>query len=98
MKKFKAIFVGSRGIGKTSLLLTYYEKKLPGEYIPTKNFQTELIHFMILILQKYEIENKEFEIEFWGQEYLIMINLLPLIYIGRDVIAICFAVDNPYSF
>ncbi|KAJ5076574.1 small gtpase rac1 [Anaeramoeba ignava] len=89
MQKYNVSFVGYDLVGKTTLLLTYKEKKLPDGTNPfyDSNFT-----------KKYEIENKEFEIEFWDTRIPDYDKLTPLIYIGRDVIAICFAVDNPYSF
>ncbi|KAJ5076581.1 ras-like gtp-binding protein rho [Anaeramoeba ignava] len=90
-KKKGSIFVGSRVVGKTSLLLTYYEKKLPEKYIPIifDNFQKTF---------KIE-ENKEIEISFWDSERPEdRDRLFPLIYPETDLIAICFSIIDSNSF
>ncbi|KAJ5076582.1 rho gtpase [Anaeramoeba ignava] len=91
MEKYKVIFIGDGAIGKTSLLLTYDLKYLPEEYIPTiydnfsKNFKIE--------------ENKEIEIVFWDTERRDYDDrLFPLYYPETDLIVICFAIDDYYSF
>ncbi|KAJ5076568.1 ras-related c3 botulinum toxin substrate 1 [Anaeramoeba ignava] len=88
MNKYNITFIGNCEIGKTSLLMTYNDKKIPEKYIPslsepfTKNFK---------------IENKEFEIQFWDSGNTSDIDRIRYICINQSqLIAICFAIDNLY--
>ncbi|KAJ5076583.1 ras-related c3 botulinum toxin substrate [Anaeramoeba ignava] len=91
MEKLKIIFIGDGGIGKTTLLFTYDEKKLLGEYIPTV-FDT--------FSKKFQIEeNQEIEISFWDMaRFDYDDRLLPLYFPQTDVIVFCFAIDRYASF
>ncbi|KAJ5076567.1 small gtpase rac1 [Anaeramoeba ignava] len=89
MNKYNITFIGNDGIGKTSLLMTYNDKKIPEKYIPnlsesfTKNFK---------------IENKEFEIEFWDSGHTSDVDRIRYLCINQSQLtAICFAIDNLYE-
>ncbi|KAJ5076589.1 rho-related gtp-binding protein rhog [Anaeramoeba ignava] len=92
MEKFQVLFIGNFYVGKTSLLITYNEGKFP-----EKNNELFYIDFS----KKFQIKNREIEIEFED-------SILPESYqegviekykINKaNVISICFAIDNDHSF
>ncbi|KAJ5076588.1 small gtp-binding protein domain [Anaeramoeba ignava] len=90
MEKYKILFVSDHQVGKTTLLMTYEQKKFPEEYLPVVYDN---------LLKNMKIENEEFQLIFWdtrrSEDYD---RLFILSYPGTDLIVICFAIDNYNSF
>ena len=87
----KCMVIGDHGVGKTSLLITYYYDKFPSEYVP-------------IVFDNYTLQMKVDEVivhvTFWdtmiyteGTEAL-----RPLSYPGTDIFLVCFSVAEPASF
>ncbi|KAJ5076587.1 rho-like family small gtpase [Anaeramoeba ignava] len=91
METYQVLFTGENGVGKTTLLMTYEQKKFPEEYIPSvfDNF-----------LKQFQIKNQNFQIIFWdkGMDEEFHDKLTPLFFVEKDIIVICFAIDYYYSF
>ncbi|KAJ5076576.1 ras-related c3 botulinum toxin substrate 1 [Anaeramoeba ignava] len=86
MEKFKTIFIGDGGIGKTTLLFTYDEKKLLGEYIPTvfDTFSKNVIVFVFAIDRYASFENIESNVlHLLKKELKLFLMKLFLICIGK---------------
>ena len=86
----KFVIVGSGGVGKSSLLITYNTGSFPGEYIPSVGYDHWLEHKIV--------DGIELDIEMWdtqGQEDYD--RLRPLSYPNTDVFLLCFSVDEPTS-
>ena len=85
----KVVVVGDGGCGKTCLLISYVDKKMPSGYIPTI-FETYIADL--------SIDNIPFELSLYdtaGQDAYD--RLRPLSYPDTDVLIVCFSADSPDS-
>ncbi|KAJ5076566.1 rhou isoform b [Anaeramoeba ignava] len=88
MNKYNITFIGNDGIGKTSLLMTYNDKKIPEKSIPTLSES---------FTKNFKIENKEFQIQSCDTANYDDFDPFRDLCISDSVlIAICFAIDNSY--
>jgi len=86
----KLVIVGDGYIGKTSLLISYIEGKMPQYYVPTV-FETYVADI--------KIDEFQFELSLYdtaGQDAYD--RLRPLSYPDTDVILMCFSAGSPDSF
>jgi small GTP-binding protein len=85
----KLVVVGDGASGKTCLLMTFFERDFPKDYVPTI-FDNHVYHM--------DFQGKRVDLDLWdtaGQEDYD--KLRTLCYPGADVILLCFSVDNPSS-
>ncbi|KAJ5076570.1 ras-related c3 botulinum toxin substrate 1 [Anaeramoeba ignava] len=90
MQKYKILFVGDRGVGKSTALFVYDHNKFPELYIPTvyDNFE-----------KKFQIEDKETILQIWDTLRTEDLDrLFPLYYLATYLIAIFFSIDSNNSF
>ncbi|XP_072039964.1 rho-related protein racA-like isoform X2 [Amphiura filiformis] len=89
MENIKLVAVGDGGVGKTSLLITYFTKKFPDVYTPT---------VLDNCIVDVTVRGKPYSVALWdtggGEDYP---RLRPLSYPDTDVFLLCFAVDNQES-
>ncbi|KAJ5076569.1 rho-related gtp-binding protein rhog [Anaeramoeba ignava] len=86
----KVVFIGNDGIGKTSLIATYHDKKIPEKYVPTVYDNAKKI---------FQNEDKEIEIQFWDTaRYHGYDRFLPLFLSQSNLTVICFAINDYESF
>ncbi|KAJ5080681.1 gtp-binding protein rho4 [Anaeramoeba ignava] len=88
--RFKLVCVGDGATGKTCMLITFIENKFPSGYVPTvfENYNA-----------KFDVDGKPYEMSVWdtaGQEEYD--SLRPLSYPNANIILICFAIDNHFSY
>ena len=89
-RKVKYVVVGDEAVGKTCLILSYFEQKLPSEYVPTV-FDS----YSGKVMLNGDLVEIEF-IDTAGQE--VYDRLRPLSYSKADIFLICFSTVNPSSF
>lgn len=86
----KLVIVGDGNIGKTCLLISYIEEKIPEHYVPTV-FETYVTDIKF---DKFQFELSLYDTA--GQDAYD--RLRPLSYPDTDVMLVCFSVDSPDSF
>eukprot|EP00029_Vermamoeba_vermiformis_P010212 TRINITY_DN531_c0_g1_i1.p1 TRINITY_DN531_c0_g1~~TRINITY_DN531_c0_g1_i1.p1 ORF type:complete len:198 (+),score=35.04 TRINITY_DN531_c0_g1_i1:101-694(+) len=90
MNNVKCVCVGDGAVGKTSILLSYSQNILPGDYNPTI-FDNYAVTVMV--------DGKPYYMTLWdtaGQEDYS--RLRPLSYPQTDVFIVCYSIVNPTSF
>jgi Ras-related C3 botulinum toxin substrate 1 len=90
MQSFKCVVVGSGGVGKTCLLISYTTNTAPEGYIPT----VLEYHSKYLMVNNNPIELQL--LDTCGQEDHDA--LRPLVYPQTDVALICYSISAPASF
>ena len=86
----KCVVIGDRGVGKTSLLITYCVGKFPSEYVPYvfDNYTLQV-----------KVDELVYNLTFWDTGHPAEGNdrLRPLSYPGTDIFLVCFSVAEPAS-
>ena len=91
MNSIKCVIIGDRGVGKTSLLITYCFDEFPFEYVPGifENYTSKAV----------PIAKETYDLQLWdtggGEVYH---RLRPLCYPNTSIFLLCFSVAQPDSF
>jgi Ras-related C3 botulinum toxin substrate 1 len=89
MRHIKCVVVGSWGVGKTCLLLSYTTGAFPGEYIPT-NFDRHSANAIV--------DGQQIHLELWDTAFQDDWEKLRLLtYQQTDIFLICFSLVSPKS-
>eukprot|EP00729_Bicosta_minor_P008444 gene8444-8919_t len=89
-KHLKVVIVGDGACGKTSLLVSFSEKRFPAEYVPTvfENYVADIDH-----------NGGTVELALWDTAGLEdYVRIRPLSYPDADIVIICYSIVDPDSF